>query len=120
RVALPALQAQERVVIGRPSLGAQSQYFADLLVHRSLRPHLLRWQIQAQNANGARRVLERFLTCPPYPNVLQTCDHLGTHRAYFPILAASALMKNFLRALRYAWPYRGRLIFSVICAVMAA
>src|SRR5207249_718983 len=64
--------------------------------------------------------LDRFLTCPPYPNVLQTCDHLGTHRAYFLILAASALMKNFLRALRYAWPYRGRLIFSVICAVMAA
>jgi ATP-binding cassette subfamily B protein/subfamily B ATP-binding cassette protein MsbA len=29
-------------------------------------------------------------------------------------------MKNFLRALRYAWPYRGRLIVSVICAVMAA
>src|SRR5713101_2359998 len=69
---------------------------------------------------GQEGILECFLTCPPYPNVLQTCDHLGTHRAYFPIIAASALMKNFLRALRYAWPYRGRLMFSVICAVMAA
>jgi ATP-binding cassette subfamily B protein/subfamily B ATP-binding cassette protein MsbA len=29
-------------------------------------------------------------------------------------------MKNFLRALRHAWPYRKRLIFSVVCAVMAA
>ncbi|GIW79182.1 MAG: ABC transporter ATP-binding protein [Gemmatales bacterium] len=29
-------------------------------------------------------------------------------------------MKNFLRALRYAWPYRGRLFLSIICAVWAA
>jgi ATP-binding cassette, subfamily B, bacterial MsbA len=29
-------------------------------------------------------------------------------------------MKNFLRALRCAWPYRGRLIISVICALFAA
>ncbi len=29
-------------------------------------------------------------------------------------------MKNFLRALRHAIPYRNRLIFSVICAVFAA
>ena len=29
-------------------------------------------------------------------------------------------MKNFLRALRCAWPYRGRLMVSVVCAVMAA
>jgi ATP-binding cassette subfamily B protein/subfamily B ATP-binding cassette protein MsbA len=29
-------------------------------------------------------------------------------------------MKNFLRALRHAWPYRTRLILSVICAVLAA
>jgi ATP-binding cassette, subfamily B, bacterial MsbA len=29
-------------------------------------------------------------------------------------------MKNFLRALRHAWPYRGRLILSVVCAIAAA
>lgn len=29
-------------------------------------------------------------------------------------------MKNFLRALRYSWPYRGRLLFSVGCALLAA
>jgi ATP-binding cassette subfamily B protein/subfamily B ATP-binding cassette protein MsbA len=29
-------------------------------------------------------------------------------------------MKNFLRALRHAWPYRKRLILSIFCAVMAA
>src|SRR5262245_38651475 len=29
-------------------------------------------------------------------------------------------MKNFARALRHAWPYRGRLLISVVCALMAA
>ncbi len=29
-------------------------------------------------------------------------------------------MKNFLRALRYVWPYRGRLILSILCAILAA
>jgi ATP-binding cassette subfamily B protein/subfamily B ATP-binding cassette protein MsbA len=29
-------------------------------------------------------------------------------------------MKNFLRAVRCSWPYRGRLFLSVICAVFAA
>ena len=29
-------------------------------------------------------------------------------------------MKNFLRALRYAWPYRVRLVISIVCAVFAA
>ncbi|HVS34802.1 MAG TPA: ABC transporter ATP-binding protein [Gemmataceae bacterium] len=29
-------------------------------------------------------------------------------------------MKNFLRALRHAWPYRRRFILSVLCATMAA
>ena len=29
-------------------------------------------------------------------------------------------MKNFLRAMRFAWPYRYRAAFSVICAVLAA
>jgi ATP-binding cassette subfamily B protein/subfamily B ATP-binding cassette protein MsbA len=29
-------------------------------------------------------------------------------------------MKNFLRALRYSWPYRRRLICSVVCATLAA
>ncbi len=29
-------------------------------------------------------------------------------------------MKNFLRALRHAWPYRGRLGLSIVCAVFAA
>ncbi|HEV3082300.1 MAG TPA: ABC transporter ATP-binding protein [Gemmataceae bacterium] len=29
-------------------------------------------------------------------------------------------MKNFLRALRYAWPYRIRLGLSIVCAVIAA
>ncbi|MBY0528051.1 MAG: ABC transporter ATP-binding protein/permease [Gemmataceae bacterium] len=29
-------------------------------------------------------------------------------------------MKNFLRALRHAWPYRRRLMMSIICATLAA
>ncbi len=29
-------------------------------------------------------------------------------------------MKNFLRALRYCWPYRHRFVFSVLCALLAA
>jgi ATP-binding cassette subfamily B protein/subfamily B ATP-binding cassette protein MsbA len=29
-------------------------------------------------------------------------------------------MKNFLRALRSSWPYRGRFLLSVLCALMAA
>jgi ATP-binding cassette subfamily B protein/subfamily B ATP-binding cassette protein MsbA len=29
-------------------------------------------------------------------------------------------MKNFLRGLRFTWPYRGRLIASVVCALFAA
>lgn len=29
-------------------------------------------------------------------------------------------MKNFLRALRHAWPYRGRLLVSLVCALCAA
>src|SRR6266849_5058732 len=29
-------------------------------------------------------------------------------------------MKNFLRALRYSWPFRGRLVLSLLCALMAA
>ncbi len=29
-------------------------------------------------------------------------------------------MKNFLRALRHSWPYRGRLLLSIGCALMAA
>jgi ATP-binding cassette subfamily B protein/subfamily B ATP-binding cassette protein MsbA len=29
-------------------------------------------------------------------------------------------MKNFLRALRCSWPYRGRLLISVVCALIAA
>lgn len=29
-------------------------------------------------------------------------------------------MKNFLRALRYSWPYRGRILLSVGCALLAA
>src|SRR5262249_22453135 len=29
-------------------------------------------------------------------------------------------MKNFLRALRFAWPYRGKLILSVVAAILAA
>jgi ATP-binding cassette subfamily B protein/subfamily B ATP-binding cassette protein MsbA len=29
-------------------------------------------------------------------------------------------MKNFLRALKFVWPYRRRLVMSIICAVLAA
>lgn len=29
-------------------------------------------------------------------------------------------MKNFIRALKYAWPYRGRLGISIVCALFAA
>jgi ATP-binding cassette subfamily B protein/subfamily B ATP-binding cassette protein MsbA len=30
------------------------------------------------------------------------------------------LMKNFLRALRYSWPYRGRILIATLCALAAA
>jgi ATP-binding cassette subfamily B protein/subfamily B ATP-binding cassette protein MsbA len=30
------------------------------------------------------------------------------------------IMKNFLRALRYVWPYRRRLVLSIVCALLAA
>src|SRR5262249_32000656 len=33
---------------------------------------------------------------------------------------ATCLMKNFLRALRFVWPYRRRLVISMICALIAA
>jgi subfamily B ATP-binding cassette protein MsbA len=29
-------------------------------------------------------------------------------------------MKNFLRSLRFAWPYRNRLVLSLVCALLAA
>src|SRR5437764_5547864 len=29
-------------------------------------------------------------------------------------------MKNFMRALRFAWPYRTRLAISIFCALLAA
>src|SRR5262245_28829963 len=29
-------------------------------------------------------------------------------------------MNNFVRALRYCWPHRGRIITSIICALLAA
>jgi len=29
-------------------------------------------------------------------------------------------MKNFVRALRFSWPYRGRLFISILCALLAA
>ncbi len=29
-------------------------------------------------------------------------------------------MKNFLRGLRWSWPYRGRLVLSIVCALFAA
>jgi len=29
-------------------------------------------------------------------------------------------MRNFIRALRHTWPYRGRFILSLACAVLAA
>src|ERR1700730_8048661 len=32
----------------------------------------------------------------------------------------SRVMKNFLRAMRFAWPYRYRTIISVLCALLAA
>src|SRR6516225_8511715 len=32
----------------------------------------------------------------------------------------ACLMKNFLRALRFVWPYRRRLGISIICALIAA
>src|SRR5881227_1665805 len=32
----------------------------------------------------------------------------------------SRRMKNFLRALRFAWPYRFRLVLSLVCALAAA
>src|SRR5215471_10097179 len=32
----------------------------------------------------------------------------------------ACLMKNFLRALRFVWPYRRRLSISIICALIAA
>jgi ATP-binding cassette, subfamily B, bacterial MsbA len=44
----------------------------------------------------------------------------GTQPAFFSSPCSFHLMKNFLRALRCAWPYRGRLILSIACAMIAA
>src|SRR5579871_3843717 len=40
--------------------------------------------------------------------------------AFFPESLPRSGMKNFLRALRRTWPYRRRLVISVVCAVCAA
>src|SRR5437762_3507920 len=32
----------------------------------------------------------------------------------------ASTMKNFVRALRFSWPYRGRLLISLLCALLAA
>src|SRR5262249_56394696 len=37
-----------------------------------------------------------------------------------PLAGRATLMKNFLRALRVAWGYRGRLLLSLACALFAA
>src|SRR4051812_46523763 len=37
-----------------------------------------------------------------------------------PVAGRASLMKNFLRALRVAWGYRGRLLLSLACALFAA
>src|SRR5690349_2878240 len=44
--------------------------------------------------------------------------HLAWHPA--TLVGRATFMKNFLRALRVAWGYRGRLILSLACAVLAA
>jgi subfamily B ATP-binding cassette protein MsbA len=41
-------------------------------------------------------------------------------RALLSVACEPSGMKNFLRALRYCWPYRGRLVISIACAVIAA
>src|SRR5205809_4747439 len=58
----------------------------------------------------------------PYPvDLLQPRSTPGHAAFAFPSFAEStSCMKNFLRALRYSWPYRGRLILSLICAGFAA
>src|SRR5262249_37871512 len=44
--------------------------------------------------------------------------HLAWHPA--TLVGRATCMKNFLRALRVAWGYRGRLILSLACAVLGA
>jgi ATP-binding cassette subfamily B protein/subfamily B ATP-binding cassette protein MsbA len=36
------------------------------------------------------------------------------------LAGSGQIMKNFIRALKYAWPYRGRLFVSFMCAFLAA
>src|SRR4051812_12434705 len=58
----------------------------------------------------------------PYPvDLLQPRSTPG-HAAFAFLCFAgrTSRMKNFLRALRYSWPYRGRLILSLVCAGLAA
>src|SRR5262249_48951758 len=58
--------------------------------------------------------------CPAVAIVLQPAPHPGTRRTLSPRSARTPQpMKNFLRALRYCWPYRYRQAVSVACALLA-
>src|SRR5437588_10515761 len=67
----------------------------------------------APTAGGAKPA------CPRPANLLQAPAQ-GRHRCRSVFTDEVRGMKNFVRALRCALPYRGRLILSLLCAVFAA
>src|SRR5262249_39731921 len=60
--------------------------------------------------------------CSARVNLLQPATPpSGAPRPGSPRLPAEqAFMKNFIRALRSSWPYRGRFLLSLVCAIFAA
>src|SRR5437868_4969852 len=66
---------------------------------------------------GPMRAHSRKPACPHLPK----CCRLGRpRRARIVSHGRGRRMKNFLRGLRFTWPYRGRLCISVVCALFAA
>src|SRR5262245_18780400 len=58
--------------------------------------------------------------CPPARIVLQPGSPRVAHLVFSRCRSGRQAMKNFLRALRFCWPYRYRLGLSILCALLAA
>src|SRR5262249_22882871 len=58
--------------------------------------------------------------CSPGAGLLQPGDTADPPAPTPPPVEGPLAMKTFLRALRYALPYRKRLVLSILCAFMAA
>jgi ATP-binding cassette subfamily B protein/subfamily B ATP-binding cassette protein MsbA len=76
-----------------------------------------------RNTRGERQAGEVTPACPVGPVLLQPPRHGGGRRRRGRApddRPGKDAMKNFLRSLRCSLPYRYRLFFSIICALLAA